>query len=446
MKKVIKLLSLMMALVLALTMFTACSGDEEEIEFSEDMAPITMTIALPIDASVENWADWESLLNVWIEDFKMFENVTLKFTTIPSEGKALKKFKRQVNNGSIACILSGEADYITELIEDKSLIGLGDMKYRYVTLMEKASDAIYTLSQEKDLSNYKVPVYGSYQGLYYNRTLFKELGLENPNSWENLLAAVKVLNEKGYTPIAAGFADQGFDYFMDEMILSEGGTAEHSYLPSFGVISSWERAVKDVKSLQSAGAFTKDCFNTTFDSAVESFLNGEAAMIVAPSDSFNGRLSEDDTKVVGFPATPQGKREEGAFIGELSNGVYVSKTFFNDADTRCADMVIKLITEYFLSGEFYELVKSESTLSADPAYYENYSVTKMDEARGALISKAVNADWSMRRYAYTYDNIMDGFRKAVTGKDITGPLQEATDKEIAAVEEATQAEREKDKD
>lgn len=444
MKKLIKILSLMMVLVLALTMFTACSGDEEEIEFSEDMAPITMTVALPIDASVENWSDWENVLNVWIEDFKMFENVTLKFTTIPTDEKELKKFKRKVDNGNIACILSGEADFITDLIEDKSLIGLGDMKNRYVTLMEKSSEAVITLSQEKDLSNYKVPVYGTFQGLYYNRTLFKDLGLENPTSWENVLAAVKVLNEKGYTPIAAGFKDQGFDYFMDEIILSEGGTAEHSYMPSFGVISSWERAVKDVKALQEAGAFTKDCFNTTFDDAVDSFLNGKAGMIVAPSDSFGGNLSEDDTKVVGFPSAPQGKREDGAFIGDLSNGVYVSKTFFNDADNRCADMVIKLITEYFLSADFYDLVKNESTISADPFYYENNSVTKMDEAKGALISKAINADWSMRRYAYTYENIMDGFRKAVTGKDITAPLQDATNKEIEATEEAVQAEREKE--
>lgn len=445
MKTGIKFLSLIMVLILSLTMFTGCSSSEE-VEFSEDMAPITMTVALPIDSSVENWSDWESVLSVWIEDFKMFNNVTLEFTTIPTEGKALKKFKRKVANGKIACVVSGEQEFITDLIDDGALIDLQGMRNRFVTLMENVSDAVITLSQEKDLSNYKIPLYGSYQGLYYNRTLFKELELENPDSWKNIMAAIPVLKEKGYTPIAAGFADQGLDYFMEEMILSEGGTAEHSYMPSFGVVSSWERAVKSVKTLEKAGAFTKDCYNTSFDSAVSSFLDGKAAMIVAPSDSFGGQLSEDDVKVIGFPATPTGKREEGAFIGELSNGVYVSKTFFNDADMRCSEMMIELITNYFQGADFYNLVKNESTISANANYYDENGTTKMDEARGALIGKAAAADWPMSRYAQTYDNIMSGFRTALTEGKVTETLQAVTDKEIEAGLAAAEAEKAKDKD
>lgn len=436
MKKVIRYLSLIMVLVLGMTMISGCASDEEEIEFSEDMQPFTLKVGLPIDDSVDNWADWEYLLNDWIDQFKNYENVTLEFTTIPTDEDELDDFMSDVDSGDIACFLSGEAEWIDELIEDKSLISLDDMRYRYVTLMETATDTVFTLSQEKDLSNYKIPVYGSYQGLYYNRTLFKELKLENPTSWENVMKAVEVLNKEGYTPIAAGFEDEGFDYFMEEMVLSEGGTAEHSYMPSFGVISSWERAVQDVKTLQKAGAFTKDCYNTSFDTAVDSFLNGEAAMIVAPSDAFGGQLSEDDVKVVGFPNTPTGKREDGAFIGELSNGIYVSKSFFNDSDTRYADEVILLINDYFLSGEFYELVKDESTLSASMTYYDDYSTTHMDAARGKLIKDSVAADWSMRRYAHTYDSIMDGFRKAVLSKKPADELQKVTDIEIKAAEKA----------
>lgn len=446
MKKGIRFLSLILVLILAMTMFAGCSKSEEESNFTDDMAPITMTIALPIDDTAENWEDWQSMLTYWIEDFKMFSNVTLKFTTIPTEAKALKKFKRQVANGKIACIFSDEQEFITELIDDGALIDLAGMRNRFVTLLENASDAVISLSQESDLSNYKIPIYGTYQGLYYNRTLFKELGLENPNSWENIMAAIKVLNEKGYTPIAAGFADQGLDYFVEEMVLSEGGTAEHSYMPSFGVVSSWERAAKDIKVLEKAGAFTKDCYNTTFDDAVSSFLNGEAAMIVAPSDSFNGQLPEDDVKVIGFPATPTGKREEGAFIGNLTHGVYVSRTFFNDADTRYSEIVIELITNYIQGADFYNCVKTEATISANATYYDENSVTKMDEARGALITGATAADWPMSKYAQTYDSIMGGFRKALTTGKITESLQEVTDKEIEAGLAAAEAEKAKDKD
>lgn len=444
MKKMIKFLSLLMALIMAMTMFTGCASSGEEGSDEEQNTPITMTIGIPVDSSDEDWSDWESMLSTWVEDFKMFYNCTLKFTKVPDadDTKAVKKFKRQVSSGKIACFFTSREEFIDEMIEKKTLHPLDTVTGRYTALLEETADGIFSISEEAVLDNYMFPIYGTFQGLYYNRSLFKELNIENPTSWENLLADIEAIKAKGITPIAAGFADEGLDYMIEEMILSEGGTAEHSYQPSFGVVSSWERAVNDIKTLESLGAFTADCYNVSFEDALEAFLNGEAAMIVAPSTAvdFSGSVTADDVKVVGFPGTPTGKREEGAFVGRIEHGVYVGKSNFNKKDTRYAEVVAELLGEdYFASGEFYELVAdTQSTFCVELSYYSDYlyEATNYDKAKSALVKGATAADWTMRERLLTFDTTVSCFRKALTGTDVTTALLEATNAEIAAVEAA----------
>ncbi len=435
MKKMIKLLSLVMVLVMALSMFTGCITVEND-DVGENADPMDLTIGIPVTPKDEAWSQWETVLGTIVKDFKMFYNINVKFTKVPTEGKELKQFMKKVDSGKIACFFAdGRQDFVAEMVANKSLLLVETLRKNYDSLLAKTSAGIFTLAEEKEsIKNYMYPIYGTYQGLYYNRTLFKEYELENPNSWDNILAAITVLKEKGVTPIAAGFADEGLEYMVDEMVLSEGGVAEHSYQPTFGVVSSWERAVDDIKTLENLGAFTADCYNVNFETAVQDFLDGKAAMIVAPSDAFGGNLPADDVKVIGFPKTPTGKREEGAFIGRINHGFYVSTEFFNGGDRECDAIYELLYTDYFGGADFYEIFKTEATFCPEESYYSNFGTTKMDEAVKALVTKATDADWPMRDRLLTIDTTVDAFRKALTGTNVETALQEATDAEIAAAD------------
>jgi len=433
MKKSVKLLSLLMVLIMALSMFTGCVTVENN-DVTENADPFDMTIGIPVSTKDESWPDWEFALSTVVNDFKMFYNINVKFTQVPTEGKALKKFMKKVDSGKVACFFSDRQAFIDELIEDKNLLSLETLQGTYDTLLEKAPDGIIALAEnEMAIKTYMYPIYGTFQGLYYNRTMFKEYELANPTSWESILAAVTVLKEKGVTPIAAGFADVGLEYMIDELVLSEGGSAEHSYQPSFGVVSSWERAINDIKTLEAAGAFTANCYNVNFESAVQDFLDGKAAMIVAPSTAFGGELPADDVKVVGFPTTPTGKREAGAFVGRLDHGFYISTAYFNSGD-RERDSIFELMnTDYLGGADFYEIFEDESTFCPNPEYYADYKETKMDDALNALVSKAEVADWPMRDRIITMDTTVDSFRKALTGTPVEEALQAAADAEIAAI-------------
>lgn len=446
MKKVIKILCLIVALMMALTMFTGCKpADDEEAPAGDEetQETIDMTIAIPVSKEDPEWEDWAELLSTWKEDMAMFNQINLKFETIPDQDdeKAMKKFMKKIDNGKIAMVFTERGDFVNDLMEKGSIMSISNLRGTYSSIMETSAEFIYNLSQEEDLTNYMFPLFGTFQGLYYNRTKLKELNIENPTTWDALLAAVKTLKENNVTPIAAGFADEGLDYFIEEMIMAEGGTAEHSYTPTFGVMSSWERAVADAKTLLDAGAFSADCFNKNFEDAVADFLNGDAAMIVAPSTAFGGELSVDDVKVVSFPKTPQGKKEDGAFIGRFTHGLYVSRAFFYSGEEREPEAVFNMLTEYFNSGDFYALYEDETTLHADVALYDELSDDNYNVSRKALLKNAKAADWPMKEYAHDYDAIMNGFRDALSGSDVTESLQAAADAEIAAA--AKDAEEEK---
>lgn len=434
MKKGIKILSLVTALVLSLLLVAGCASSGKETSGDESVGKrFTMTVGIPVDENDAEWSDWSGVISSWKEDFSTYSNIDLKFTKIPTDEKELKSFMKKVDSGKIACFFTNREDFINELAEKDKIKKVPDIRAAYNTVMEKTSDAVFTISEESDLDNYMIPTYGYFQGLYYNRALLKSLTLENPTTWENLMADIAALKAQGITPIAAGFKDEGLQYFIDELVLSEGGTAEHSYAPTFGIMASWERTLNDIKTLETAGTFTSDCYNVSFDDALQSFLDGKAAMIVAPSDAFGGKLSLEDVKVVGFPNTPTGKRETGAFIGRMTSGVYVSSAFFNKPDTRYPEAIVELLgTDYFGSSDFYDLFKTEGTLCADVQYYDSTTGTKMDEALKSLLTNATAADWPMKEHLQTFDNMVQCFRNALTGADAATMLQEATDAEIAA--------------
>ena len=55
---------------------------------------------------------------------------------------------------------------------------------------------------------YGVPFTATSHGIYYNQDLFEQLGLEVPETWEELLATAQAIKEDGCIPLANGSKDQ----------------------------------------------------------------------------------------------------------------------------------------------------------------------------------------------------------------------------------------------
>ena len=435
MKKVAKLICMLVVLALSLVMVSGCS----EVK-SDDEVTLNMTIGIP--AEFLNGPDaetWKECMRYWQEDYATFANIKISYTSVPTEEAAMKKFMKKVERGEVSMFFAPRGKLIDNMIAEEAIINYDGIRLKYGGYKEDIPRGVLNISEEDNLANYMMPLVGTYQGLFINVKIFKENEIAEPTDWASLLDAVAKLQEKNITPIAAGFADEGLEYMVDEMILSEGGVAEHSYQPTFGVMSSWERAINSIKSLEQAGAFTPNCYAVSYADAKQDFVDGKAAMIIAPSTDLVPSIDADEVKAISFPCTPTGKREEGAILADLNFGVYISAEFFDDGNLRCSDGVMSLLDEeYFYTPDLLRTMLDEGSICGVDKFYDANAESTLEKSYGKLLAKTTAGDRPMRTSAYSMDTTVDAFRKALTGSNVSEVLLQASNAEIAAKKAATE--------
>jgi raffinose/stachyose/melibiose transport system substrate-binding protein len=176
-------------------------------------------------------------------------------------------------------------------------------------------------------------------GLFYNKDLFAKLGLDQPTSVDDLLAAAKTVKASGRTPMAVGDKEGWEGGHLLSMALSSaiGGDGMEQL---FDGERSWDSpevvsALKLWENMNESGYLSESPTSVDYDTATAQFYSGEAAMI--PTGSWLvGELDDNADFEVGyipFPA-PDGA---GIFTGGLGSGPYIS------ANTSKADAAIEFV-------------------------------------------------------------------------------------------------------
>ena len=122
----------------------------------------------------------------------------------------------------------------------------------------------------------------SYEIMCYNKSIFKQCGLDVPKTVDELKHAVDVLAKTDYIPISVGAKDgwcaammfEGFAYSVDPQITSKivKGDAKFSDTP-------YAEATQVMRDLLQRGAFSKNVALTGIDEALPLFESGKAAMM-----------------------------------------------------------------------------------------------------------------------------------------------------------------------
>lgn len=129
---------------------------------------------------------------------------------------------------------------------------------------------------------YGLPYQPLVTGLFYNRALFEENGLELPQTFDDLLAASEVFHAKGITTIAQGAKDP-YSVWAFLTMLSRFG-----YFDKIEAILAGEEAYDNddfvrfyekIDLLRQAGAFPQNVTTQSYFQAVESFTGGQAALL-----------------------------------------------------------------------------------------------------------------------------------------------------------------------
>lgn len=163
-------------------------------------------------------------------------------------------------------------------------------------------------------------------GVFYNKTLFDQLGIEQPASVNDLMAACETLKGEDIIPIAVSDQEGWQGGHLLSMILSSqiGSDALKALIDGE---SSWDspevvEALTVLKDLNDNGCFTPSPAAVSYDNANALFYSGQAAM--NPTGSWlvqdTERNVDFEVGYIPFPA-PDGP---GIFSGGLGAGLFIS--------------------------------------------------------------------------------------------------------------------------
>lgn len=192
-----------------------------------------------------------------------------------------------------------------------------------------------------DGNQYFLPTSWYWWAVYYRISIFEELGLEEPTTWEEFIAVNDALKEAGYTPIAIGTkyrwtAAAWFDYlnmringpeFHIDLMLCKESYDDPRVAQVFEV---W-------RELLDSGYFIDDAAAYSWAEALEPFIRGDAAMYLM-GDFIRDSLPDEIEEDLGFfrfpiidPSVPIGEDAptDGFFIAANSQNVEAAKRFMS---------------------------------------------------------------------------------------------------------------------
>jgi ABC-type glycerol-3-phosphate transport system substrate-binding protein len=157
-----------------------------------------------------------------------------------------------------------------------------------------------------DGRQYGIPFVGTFNGVFYRKSVWEKLGFTEPNTWEEFLALCEKFKEQGITPIAIGLRHQKWPaaFWFTYLDLRINGLDFDSQLAQ-GKISYMDPKVENVfkvwKSLIDKGYFLKDMGAYDLQESTEALVRGEAGMYLM-GHFVTGFFPEEEKSDIGvFP-------------------------------------------------------------------------------------------------------------------------------------------------
>ncbi|MFP4444180.1 MAG: extracellular solute-binding protein [Spirochaetia bacterium] len=197
-----------------------------------------------------------------------------------------------------------------------------------------------------DGKTYGLPFGMQIASLYCNRELFNQNGLEYPETYDELISAVKTFRDNDITPIIVGEKDLWPGMFWYDVLALRTAGAELCNQALRGEVTfdraEFIDAARKLVNLVEAEGFDENMFSLSRDESEIAFLQGDAAMYFMGS-WFNGSIYSDQSSVAGkidairFPVVSGGKGDKNEFFGGAGEG------FMIDSETDDPDLAVEIM-------------------------------------------------------------------------------------------------------
>lgn len=322
-----------------------------------------------------------------------------------------QEFQKEASNVIRVKFASGDVpDIITtyeqEYVDQGKYLDLSGEAW-WSRLIPSMKDSCSDLKSGKQ---YRICTNMTMAGIFYNKSIFNELGLKEAATWEEFKNNLKTIKEKkpGVTPWfvpgkEAWSLGHLIEFLPHGVIKQKYGVleAKKAFLANdqskldFGTVGgSMETFAKKMLELKNEGLINSDVITATYDNHVQEFATGKAAIISQGMWVLSGLLAAnaDLAKDIGFspyPAYLDGTKP--VVLSAEDSGYSITAESQNQAEAR-------KFLDYLFNAEnqknYSELLKSPCAFTDVDA---NWGVLK-DEVNGAL-ARGINIGFTNEKPA-----------------------------------------------
>lgn len=321
-------------LLISVLLLVACSDEDGEGNAGSndsDAKTVEFMHLWPEGSSAQHY----KVVNEIIADFEAEnEGVTIDLEVLSNEQYKDKITVLSTSNELPDVGMTWAAGYMEPFVDGNMFSSVDDI------IESDLSDSFVAGTTEAftlDGTTYGLPLELNISTIFYNKVIFDEYGLEEPQTLEELNEIVATLNENGVNPIALGNRDAwtGSMWYMyladrlagDEDVLTQAINREISFEDPALV-----QAAEEVQNLVDADSFAQG-FNGLADEEAKSMFMGEqAAMyLIATWDLPNFTTNEDVPQEfrdsVGYFQFPSvdGSGDMNSYVGGPGVGLFVSE-------------------------------------------------------------------------------------------------------------------------
>ena len=229
-----------------------------------------------------------------------------------------------------------------QFVEQGKVVSVDEIREVYPDYASNMKDDLLGASPV-DGVNYSVPVNGYWEGMFVNKEVLEQAGVEVPTAettWDEFLADCEAIKEAGFTPIAASLQEIPH-YWFEYAIYNFQSPETHNTVPEsvddeYG--QAWVDGLNDIKALYEAGYFPENTLTATDAETFQLFTGDKAAFLIDGSWKIGGIAEAvDDIEnytVVNVPG--KGDRLTTDEIGGLSMGYYITRKAWEDEEKRDA--------------------------------------------------------------------------------------------------------------
>lgn len=329
-----------MSVLLAAAMITGTMTGTAVMVKADD-EPVTLTVLAgqsTTDAGIEDMID-EALA-------EKYPNITLEWECVDWGNDFQPKMQQYMQSG-LPDIMIGKAQDVSTYAPQGVL---GEIDSTYLDRGLDAARENVTI----DGKTYGLVYNAMYQGVYYNKAMFKENGWEIPKTLDDLQAIIDDCKEKGITPFASHMVDT---WSIGNMSIQFAMNDVFNKTPDWGdKFRAGEVSFSDSEDMQNALNYNKLIYDNTFEDTFSTeqtdcdakMVLGDAAMKVSGSWSIQNFLDIDENFDFGiFPFPNQTGDSKLIFEPNI--------TIMTSANTEHQDAV----------NDFLDLMSSDKDLAVE---------------------------------------------------------------------------------